>query len=160
MSLVAATVGIVKGKARYLSPEQLLGEAATPKSDIFSAAAVVCEMLTGVPAFDRGSVPKTLYAIVNGEMPDLDRTLPFRSPVLVQTLQHALAPRPEERIQSARAFAEALEGAARLFGPPAGRADIGKYVAKLFEDVEDPLAEFFEDGEAETEHGFRPSSRP
>ncbi len=118
-------------------------------------------MLTGVPAFDRGTVPKTLFAIVNGEAPDLERTLPFRAPLLVQTLYRALAPKPELRLQSAGELAEALEASARLFGPRASKADVGRYVAELFHDVHDPLAEFFEDAEAETVHGFRPTeARP
>lgn len=157
MSLVSTTVGIVKGKARYLSPEQILGETATPRSDLFSSAAVTCEMLSGVPAFDRGSVPKTLYAIVNGEIPDLDTVLPFRAPLLVQTLRRALETQPDRRMQTAAELAEALEASARLFGPPAGKEAIGAYVSELFRDVYDPLADVLdEDHEAETVHGFRP----
>src|SRR5687768_1207318 len=99
MSAVSTTVGIVKGKARYLAPEQILGEQATPRSDISSAACVVVEMLIGEPVFDRGSVPKTLYAIVNGERADLEKSLGFRAPLLVQILNRALATDPRARVQ-------------------------------------------------------------
>jgi serine/threonine-protein kinase len=156
MSAVSTTVGIVKGKARYLSPEQILGEPATPRSDVFSAAAVTAEMLTGIPAFDRGSVPKTLYAIVNGEIPDFERILPVRSPLLIQTLRRALETDPGKRIQTALELAESFEAVARLLGTPPNRAAIGQHVSSLFRDAVDPLAELFDD-EPETVHGFSPA---
>lgn len=142
MSAVSTTVGIVKGKARYLAPEQILGEKATPRSDIFSSAAVVVEMITGVPLFDRGSVPKTLYAIVNSERGDLEATLGFRAPLLVQLLNRALNKDPRARLQTARELAEGFDAAARLLGRPHDREATGAYVRQLYADVDDPLARF------------------
>ncbi len=176
MSAVSTTVGIVKGKARYLSPEQILGEAATPSSDVFSAASVICEMLTGTPTFDRASVPKTLYAIVNGNRPNLEEALDFRAPLLVQTLDRALASKPPDRIKTAAEFRDQLEAAMRLL--PNGRADreaVGAYISQLFADAEDPLARYEaapagiaspggvpEKTEAEvaTVHGYQPAPPP
>jgi serine/threonine protein kinase len=142
MSAVSTTVGIVKGKARYLAPEQILGEKASPRSDIFSSASVVVEMLTGVPVFDRGSVPKTLYAIVNGERDDLEHLLDFRAPLLVQVVNRALAKDPRNRLQTAKELAEGLEAAARLLGKPHDKEAVGLFLRNLFRDVEDPLAKF------------------
>lgn len=162
MSAVSTTVGIVKGKARYLSPEQILGEPATPRSDIFSAASVICEMLTGVPTFDRSSVPKTLYAIVNGNRADLEEVLDFRAPLLVQTLDRALATDPKERIANAREFREGIEASLHLIrGARVEHADVGEYLSQLFAGDEDPLADFHaapdEGAEAATVGGYRPS---
>jgi serine/threonine protein kinase len=158
MSAVSTTVGIVKGKARYLAPEQILGEPATPRSDIFSAASVVVEMMTGGPVFDRGSVPKTLYAIVNGERADLEQLLGFRAPLLVQLLNRALETNPRKRLQTAREMAEGLDAAARLIGKPMDRESLGAHLRDLFRDVDDPLSAFdpHELGHIEpaTIHGF------
>lgn len=142
MSAVSTTVGIVKGKARYLAPEQILGEKASPRSDIFSSASVVVEMLTGYPVFDRGSVPKTLYAIVNGERDDLEHILDFRAPLLVQVVNRALAKDPRGRLQTAKELAEGLEAAARLLGKPHDKEAVGTYLRNLYRDVDDPLAKF------------------
>ncbi|MCK6547281.1 serine/threonine protein kinase, partial [Myxococcota bacterium] len=142
MSAVSTTVGIVKGKARYLAPEQILGEQATPRSDVFSAAGVTLEMLTGVPVFDKGSVPKTLYAIVHGERMDVEQALGFRAPLLVQLLNRALATDPKQRIQTARELADGFEAAARLLGKPVDRDGTGRWLRELYADVDDPLAKF------------------
>lgn len=163
MSVVSTTVGIVKGKARYLAPEQILGEAATPKSDIFSAAAVTCELLTGEPTFDCSSVPKTLYAIVNGQRINLNEHLDFRAPMLVQLLDRALATDPKERVQSAAELAAGLEAQIRLLGKKGKQVEIGPWLSELFCDQDDPLAQFISPPpraheEAATEHGYRPDS--
>lgn len=144
MSAVSTTVGIVKGKARYLSPEQILGEPASPRSDLFSAAAVTAEMLTGIPTFDKPSVPKTLYAIVNGERPDLERQLDFRAPLLVQTLNRALHTDPRQRTQSAGELAQGLEAAGRLLGGfDAGV--VADFMAQLFEGPDSGIMELGSD---------------
>lgn len=132
MSLVSTTAGVLKGKARYLSPEQIRGAVATPRSDIFAAACVLVEMLTGVAIFEHGSVPRTLYAIVHGEVPDLDRELAFAPPALRQLLARALQIDPAARLEDARAFAEGLEDAARRLGGPLEPADIGAFMRQLF----------------------------
>lgn len=176
MSAVSTTVGIVKGKARYLSPEQILGEAATPQSDIFSAASVVCEMLTNVPTYDRVSVPKTLYAIVNGNRAELEEVLDFRAPLLVQILDRALETDPKKRIQTANELREGIEAASRLLpGPRVERQHVAEYMSDLFRDVEDPLADYehapagiaspgtqpsASPGELPTVHAYRPAEPP
>jgi serine/threonine protein kinase len=141
MSVVSTTVGIVKGKARYLAPEQILGEPASPRSDIFSAACVTCELLTGVPTFDCSSVPKTLYAIVNGQREDLTDQLAFEAPALVHLLNRALATSPTERIQTARALAEGFEAQARALAPRGGGLDLGTWLTALFAGEDDPVRE-------------------
>ncbi len=154
MSMVSTTVGIVKGKARYLAPEQILGEPATVRSDIFSSAAVICEQLTGVPAFDQGTVPKTLYAIVHGKIPNLERLLPFRAPMLIHTIQRALTVEPAKRIQSAKEFADLLERSLKDLGQFCEKQDVGLYLSDLFEGLDDPLAEYFDVDEATMQGGY------
>jgi alkyl hydroperoxide reductase subunit AhpC len=59
----AATAGKIAGTPAYMSPEQSRGEALTPKSDVFSLAAVLFEMLTGQPAFTGANVLQLLNQI-------------------------------------------------------------------------------------------------
>ncbi|MBI4821893.1 MAG: serine/threonine protein kinase [Deltaproteobacteria bacterium] len=138
MSAVSTTVGIVKGKARYLSPEQILGEKATPRSDLFACACVAYEMLTGFPLFEQSSVPKTLYAIVNGERPDLASALPRDALPIVPALERALATDVSKRPQSALEFADDLREAGLGMPGPMSAADLGKYLRELFKDAPEP----------------------
>lgn len=165
MSVVSTTVGIVKGKARYLAPEQILGEPASPRSDIFSAATVTCELLTGEPTFDCTSVPKTLYAIVNGERKDLAEQLPFRAPMLVQLIDRALATDPSARVQTAAELAAGFEAQIRVLGPQLGDPAIGPWLEALFADERDEALELDvaepivrpAHEESATEHAYRPA---
>lgn len=134
MSLVSTTVGIVKGKARYLAPEQILGEAASPRSDVYSAAVVTVELLSGEPLFERASLPKTLHAIVHGERPDLASYLPQARPPLVAALDRALAVDARRRPPTAEVFAQYLLRAVRDYGGLASGPDVGSYLQSVFKD--------------------------
>jgi Tol biopolymer transport system component len=95
----------VMGTASYMSPEQVRGEAADQRSDIFSFGVVLYEMLTGRRAFQAPTSIETLNAILNAEPPgmgDASLTLP---PGLESLLQHCLEKAPDARFQSARDLA-------------------------------------------------------
>ncbi len=104
----ATEPGMVLGTVGYMSPEQVRGEAADHRSDIFSFGAVFYEMLTGRRAFQGASSVETMMAILHEEPPHLregSRTLP---PELVEIVSHCLEKSPDERFQSARDLAFAL----------------------------------------------------
>src|SRR4029077_15941399 len=62
--------GVVLGTVGYMSPEQVRGEAADHRSDLFSFGAVLYEMLTGKRAFRRESDIETMMAILREEPPE------------------------------------------------------------------------------------------
>ena len=132
MSMVATTVGVVKGTTRYLSPEQIRGEEVTRRSDLFSSAAVLVEMLTGTPLFERGSVPPTLFAIVKCQRPPVAELLPFPAPRLAAALERALSTRADQRQATALELADALRLSEAELGPRVDRARAGAYVEGLF----------------------------
>lgn len=99
--------GTVMGTMGYMSPEQVRGLDADPRSDIFSAGAVLYEMLTGRRAFTGNSGADTVSAILNEDarIPE-DAAV---SPGLARIVQRCLEKRPEDRFQSARDLAFAVE---------------------------------------------------
>ncbi|MEQ9502439.1 MAG: serine/threonine-protein kinase [Deltaproteobacteria bacterium] len=139
MSVVSTTVGVVKGTTRYLSPEQIRSENVDGRSDIFSAATVLTEMLTGAPLFDRGAVPPTLFAIIKGQRKPIADLLPFPAPRLAAALEKALSVSPRDRFTSAEAFAEALRDAQRELGRPLAPGALGRFVQELFDDRPVPV---------------------
>ncbi|HJW09535.1 MAG TPA: protein kinase, partial [Holophagaceae bacterium] len=100
--------GVVLGTMGYMSPEQVRGEPADARSDLFSFGAVLWEMLRGRKAFARASAADTMAAILKEE-PGGDETLPPLPPGLQRVLAHCLDKRPEGRFQSAQDLAFALE---------------------------------------------------
>ncbi len=103
--------GAVKGKPAYLAPEQISGLAVDARADIFSAGAVLWELLAGRRAFERDSVQSTIAAIVQGGAAPLESVRPGLPAALYAVVARALEADPERRFPSAEAFAQALEAA-------------------------------------------------
>jgi serine/threonine protein kinase/Tol biopolymer transport system component len=99
--------GELMGTPDYMSPEQVRGEAVDTRSDIFSFAAVLYEMLTGDPPFRRSGMAETLSAILHAEPPVLES--PPNPPALVAALVRCLDKSPEGRFYSAHDLALHLE---------------------------------------------------
>jgi len=113
--------GTVMGTVGYMSPEQVRGRAADPRSDIFSFGAILYEMLTGRRAFKGETAADTLTAILKEEPPEVSDTRPSVSPALERIVRHCLEKNPEARFQSARDLAFDLEALAGVSGPRAQR---------------------------------------
>ncbi|MDQ5871397.1 MAG: protein kinase [Acidobacteriota bacterium] len=104
---VGTEPGVVMGTVGYMSPEQVRGQVADHRSDIFSFGAVLYEMLTGQRAFHGGSAADTMSAVLNRE-PELSRTLPGIAPALEHIVRRCLEKNVGERFQSAHDLAFAL----------------------------------------------------
>jgi serine/threonine protein kinase len=59
------------GTASYMAPEQVRGEPADPRTDIFAFGAVLYEMLSGVRAFRRDTAAETMTAVLKDDPPEL-----------------------------------------------------------------------------------------
>ena len=106
----------VIGTAQYLSPEQARGETVDARSDLYSAACLLFELLTGRPPFTGESPVSVAYQHVR-EMPVAPSSLnPEVPPALDDVLERGLAKDRDHRYQTAREFREALL-AARDGGP-------------------------------------------
>jgi eukaryotic-like serine/threonine-protein kinase len=106
---VGTDAGIVMGTVGYMSPEQVRGKSADPRSDIFSFGAILYEMLSGKRAFHGDSAADTMSAILKEDPPDLTETNRNISPALERIVRHCLEKNPAERFQSARDVAFNLE---------------------------------------------------
>jgi hypothetical protein len=107
----ATTPGTVLGTVGYMAPEQVRGEPADHRSDIFALGCVLYEMLTGARAYKRDTAAETMSAILREDPPDpsaLNVTVP---PGVQRALRRCLEKRPQERFESARDLAFALESA-------------------------------------------------
>ncbi len=99
------------GTVGYMSPEQVRGCATDHRSDIFSFGTVLYEMLTGKRAFKGTTVADTLSAILREDPTEAVGTKPALAAALLRVVRRCLEKAPEDRFQSARDLAFALEGA-------------------------------------------------
>jgi serine/threonine-protein kinase len=101
--------GVVMGTAGYMSPEQVKGQPADHRSDIFSFGAVLYEMLTGQRAFGGDTAVETMSAILRDDPPEPSRTVAEVPPPLDRIVRRCLEKTPEERFQSAGDLAYAID---------------------------------------------------
>ena len=111
---------------RYMSPEQLRGEATDGRSNLFSLGAIFYEMVTETPAFEGADVDSLRQAILES-MPAPPIQLNAKvHPLLSDLIMKALAKDPAQRYQTGRALLDDLENckekrpAAKKAEPPKG----------------------------------------
>lgn len=101
--------GVIMGTVGYMSPEQVRGEEADQRSDIFSFGAILYEMLSGQRAFRRDTMAETMTAILKEDPPELSETNAKINPQLGKIVRRCLEKKPERRFHSAHDLAFALE---------------------------------------------------
>ena len=110
--------GAIFGSPGYLSPEQARGEKAGPPSDVFSAGAVLYELLAGKRAFPGASLIEAGHATLNAQPPPLPAAVPPSFAAIVErSLDKAAAKRFQNGADLARAL-EALEPGTPVTLPP------------------------------------------
>jgi hypothetical protein len=115
------TPGAMLGTVGYMSPEQVRGLAVDHRSDLFSFGAVFYEMLSGKRAFKGSSVADTLSAILREDPTEALESNPNIPADIARVVRRALEKSPDDRFQTARDLAFALEGTTRESKP--GLAD-------------------------------------
>jgi len=109
-SLILTQEGMVFGTPEFMSPEQAQGKTLDPRSDVYSLAVILYELLTGKLPFDARSPMEYITLHVQAEPIPLTRRAPDRTfPAGMEAvLQRAMAKDPDHRYQSAAEFASAL----------------------------------------------------
>ncbi|MGB9074029.1 MAG: protein kinase [Terriglobales bacterium] len=115
----ATLPGVVLGTAGYMSPEQVRGKTADVRSDIFSFGAILYEMVGGQRAFRGDSSIETMNAILKDDPPEISTATRNISPAMERLIRRCLEKAPEERFQSARDLAFALDALSGISGTTA-----------------------------------------
>ncbi|MEJ2304643.1 MAG: protein kinase, partial [Anaerolineales bacterium] len=110
----ASSTGGIKGSPLYMSPEQLLGQPVTPRSDIYSLGLVLYQALTGTPPYPDDSVAALIDKQLHEPLPLVTALRPDIPEEIDQVLQVATSKQPDRRFQDAgelvKAFQSALSG--------------------------------------------------
>ncbi len=133
--------GALAGKAAYFSPERALGEAATPSSDLFAAAAISAELLIGRRLFDGGGTEELLGRVRRFD--DGGLVFPAAAEGFAEAVRQGIAADPAKRYRGAGDFLSALAARGPLRATP---TEIARYWDLLFPHADEeatapPLAE-------------------
>ena len=96
------------GTLNYMSPEQMVGQPADNRSDIFSVGAVCYELLAYRQAFPGGIESGVLNRILQGKPDPLDALCPDLDPEIIRIVDRALEKQPQDRYQSLDTMEEDL----------------------------------------------------
>jgi Tol biopolymer transport system component len=118
--------GVVMGTVGYMSPEQVRGQTADHRADIFAFGAILYEMLAGKRAFQRPTSPETMAAILNEDPPGISGVAANVPPALQRVVHRCLEKDPGQRFQSASDLAFALDALSDLSSGPASSATTTK----------------------------------
>jgi eukaryotic-like serine/threonine-protein kinase len=116
--------GTILGTFQYMAPEQLEGQEADARADIFAFGAVLYEMVTGRKAFTGHTQVSLLSSILKDEPPPISTVQGVVPPALDLVVRKCLAKSPDQRWQSARDLVTQLEwiaqgGSLAVAAPPA-----------------------------------------
>jgi serine/threonine protein kinase len=96
------------GKLSYFAPEQLRGEPVDRRADLYAAALTIYNFATLSQPYRKESTEETLEAILEQPPPDVSNTRQDLPIALTEALAKAFSRRPDDRFDSARAFADAV----------------------------------------------------
>ncbi len=119
--------GQLKGKLAYMGPEQLSGAPIARSSDIYAAAIVLWEALTGTRLFDGDNEARVMASVLAGNPPPPSHLVPEIPPQLDQVVMRGLDRDPQKRFKTAREMALSLEAVVRS----APATEVGAWVDRL-----------------------------
>jgi len=146
--------GTVKGKFSYMAPETLRGEPATRQADIFSAAIVFWELVTGHKLFGAPTEQERILKVLKGNVPPPSALVPGLPLVVDKIALRGLSPHPLDRYETADEMAAELENMLS----PASQRTVGEWVTKLASEALESRADLLQQIEVSNINSTPPQS--
>jgi serine/threonine protein kinase len=141
-STAETQTGVVKGKIRYMPPEQILGETVDRRTDIFAVGVMLWEAVAGEKMWRGVSDATIMHNIVNNVIPSPKTARPDVADELEAICMKALAFSPDDRYATAAELQADLEE--WLSNRPVSNREIGRFVDLVFGDVRAKTRELIE----------------
>ncbi len=123
--------GQLKGKFRYMAPEQVRDAPVSAQTDVYAASVVLWELLTGQPLFRGSNDAAVIARVLEGVIAPPSKLAPALSGELDAIVLRGLARQPSDRFASAEEMAEALE----VLSHPTTARQVGVWVDHIAGDV-------------------------
>jgi serine/threonine protein kinase len=126
--------GVVKGKIRYMAPEQAQGGSVDRRADVWAMGACLYELVTGEPPFDGESEVAIIRRLLGDEpLPRVGGPVPEAVDAI---LAHSLARDPAERFATAAAMQRAIEVAIDELGLSSTSEDVAQFLRESLPELE------------------------
>src|SRR5690606_37674299 len=128
--------GVIKGKLRYIAPEQISAETRVDRrADIYSMGVIAWEVAAARRMWTGVSDAKIMQRILAADLPDLRTFAPDVDPELSRIISRALEREPSKRYSTALEFQADLDQYVTTLGAPLRNRDLGRALSKMFDDV-------------------------
>jgi serine/threonine-protein kinase len=132
LSRVTTKTGVIKGKVKYMSPEQALGRKLDHRSDVFSLGSCLYEMLTRIPPFTASNEMDLLIKVRDAKYRPIAELQPGIPPELEAITDKCLTRSRANRYQTAAEAEGDLRAFLRKFMPNYSRSHLGRFIRKMF----------------------------
>jgi tRNA A-37 threonylcarbamoyl transferase component Bud32 len=129
---VQTKTGVIKGKVKYMSPEQALGRRLDHRSDLFSLGSVLYEMLTLEAPFQAPTEVELIFAVRDAQKRDARTIVPSLPEELNAIVNRAMMRSRSARYQSGREMATALRQFLDHYRPGYRRSHFGRFMRQEF----------------------------
>jgi serine/threonine-protein kinase len=137
---VQTKTGIIKGKVKYMSPEQAFGRKLDWRSDIFSAGTVLYELCTGQAPFQANNEIDLIFAVRDAAPKHCREINHHIPPELAKVIEKSMTRSRSGRYQSSMEFRDALLNFLRRHNPKYRRTKLARFLKKLWaEEIEQEL---------------------
>ncbi len=145
-SSVQTATGVIKGKLTYMAPEQAFGDPVDSRADLYAVGVMLWEAVTGRRRFPAGLSDAAMFTrVASGEVPEAPDAAALGLPAEIDgVVLKALAPKREDRFQTAGELHAALDEALRKCRPVALR-DLGAMLADAFVQDRQRIRQVIED---------------
>ena len=104
-------VGFVKGTLQYMAPEQVTAKGVDGRTDLFAASVLFYELFSGKRLFDESSDAAIMSRVAEANVPSLAQACPSLPPSVVDAVMKGLQRSPDQRWQTGRDYARAIDKA-------------------------------------------------
>jgi serine/threonine-protein kinase len=131
---IETKVGVIKGKVKYMSPEQAFGRRLDWRSDIFSAGSVLYELVSQTSAFDAPNEIDLIFTVRDAAPKPIREVVPGIPEELAKIIEMAMSRSRSGRFQSALEFRNALLTFLRKHNPGYRRTRLAGLMKRIFQD--------------------------
>jgi serine/threonine-protein kinase len=132
LSSAKTNPSIILGKFMYMSPEQARHQPADRRSDLYSVALCLYELIAGKNPFDDAPTGELMQRVANPQIPSLLGADPLLPPNVAAVVQKGLQPDPDHRYQTAEEFRGKLMACLLEIDSSAGPESVSRFMRETF----------------------------